>query len=109
MFHLYGVFFICYISSNVRNPCDDKKREGGFSGSNSQEGPPPKGIPSLLSIEIPIDISILIHIERIIEIRLRIHTVKSTKRMMSTLYREKHIHTIAYTLNRGTKMLQNTL
>ena len=81
----------------------------GFSGSISQEGPPPKGISSLLSIEIPIDISILIHIERIIEIILRLHTIKSTKRMMSTLYREKHIFSITYTLNRETKMLQNTL
>ena len=81
----------------------------GFSGSNSQEGPPPKGISSLLSIEILIHISILIHIERIIEIRLRLHTIKSTKITMSILYREKHILPITYTLNRETKMLQNTL
>jgi hypothetical protein len=88
----------------------------GFSGSNSQEGPPPKDISSLLFIEIPIDISILmsqnIHIERIIEIRLRLHTIKITKKMMFTLYREKHIlthktktiHTIPHTLHRETKM-----
>jgi hypothetical protein len=29
--------------------------------------------------------------------------------MMSTLYREKHIFSITYTLNRETKMLQNIL
>jgi len=85
----------------------------GFSGSNLQEGPPPKGIPSLLSIEIKIDISIDIsidiHIERIIEISLSLHTIKSTKRVMPILYREKHILSITYTLNRETKMLQNTL
>ena len=83
----------------------DKFSRRGFSGSISQEGPPPKGISSLLSIEILIVISILIHIERIIEIRLRLHTIKSTKRMLSILYREKHIHPE----HRETKMLQNTL
>ncbi len=73
--------------------------QGGFSGSISQEGPPPKDIPSLLSIEILIVISILIHIERIIEIRLRLHTIKNTKRMLFTLYREKHILPITITVH----------
>ncbi len=73
--------------------------QGGFSGLISQEGPPPKDIPSLLSIEILILISIVIHIERIIEIRLRLHTIKSTKRMLFTLYREKHILPITITVH----------
>ncbi len=76
-----------------------KLSKRGFSGSNSQEGPPPKDIPSLLSIEILILISILIHIERIIDIRLRLHTIKSTKRMLFTLYREKHILPITITVH----------
>jgi len=86
-----------------------KLSKRGFSGSIIGKDPPPKGIPSLLSIEILIDISIHIHIERIIEIRLRLHTIKSTKRMLAILYREKHILSITYTVHIETKMLQNTL
>ncbi len=73
--------------------------QGGFSGSILRKDPPPKGILSLLSIEILIVISILIHIERIIDIRLRLHTIKSTKRMLFTLYREKHILPITITVH----------